>query len=60
MVHMGLDMSLMNYSNCLRIISDINNIWLSKKSDDTYKFINPKVIHTSKWKFDYITLTKNV
>ena len=58
MIDMDLDMSLMNYPNCLRITSDIKDIWLSKKTDNTYKFINPKLKHTSKWKFDYIIFTK--
>ena len=53
-VHMGLDMSLLNYSNCFKIVSDIENIWLEKKTDDTYKFVNPKLIHTTKWKFEHV------
>ena len=57
-VHMGLEMPLMNYTNCLRIVSDIEDIWREKKSNDTYKFVNPKLIHTTKWKFDYIIFPK--
>ena len=53
-VHMGLDMSLLNYSNCCKMVFDIENIWLEKKTDGTYKFVNPTLIHTTKWEFDYV------
>ena len=60
LVHMGLDMSLINYSSCLRILADIKDIWLSKKTDDNYKHVNPKLIHTSKLKFDCKVFEKNI
>ena len=41
------------------MVSDIKDIWQSKKTDDSYKFVNPAVIHTTKWKFDYTIFMKN-
>ena len=59
-VHMGIDISLMNYTNCLKIVSDIKDIWISKKTNNGYKFVNPKLILITKCEFDYTIFSKNV
>ena len=42
-VHIGLGISLTKCTNCLKIVLDIKDIWMSKKTDDTYTFVNPKL-----------------
>ena len=33
--HMGLEIPLMNYTNCLGTVSDTEDIWREKKTNDT-------------------------
>ena len=40
-------------------ICDIKEIWLEKKQDTNFKFVLPQLIHTTKWKFNYIIFRKN-
>ena len=53
-VHMGLNCSILILPEHVAIISDIGNIWIKKRQDTKIKFIMPQLIHTTKWKFDYI------
>ena len=58
-VHMGLNCNLLSFSEHDPIISDIENIWMKRK-DTRFKFVLPCLIHTTKYKFDYIILRRNV
>ena len=42
-----------------QIISDIEEIWLSKRQDTKFRFLMSQLIHTTTWKFDYIIFRKN-
>ena len=57
-VHMGLDKAFFAYSNFnLKEFERINNFfdkYLAEKLETNY----PKLIHSSKWKFDYIIARK--
>ena len=55
---MGLPIPLLNYVNCQKIVSDIEGIWLSKTDVDFY-FVKPKLIHTTKWKHNFLIFEKN-
>ena len=51
---MGLNYSLLTLREYEQIISDIEELWIMKRHDMKFKFILPQLIHTAKWKFDYI------
>ena len=56
-VHMGLDKAIFSYSNFKQIIERINNFFdkhLAGKFETNY----PQLIHSAKWKFDYIIARK--
>ena len=56
-IHMGLDNSLYGYSNFKQLLEEIDlfiNEHLPEKFDSKF----PKLIHSTKWKFDYIVCTK--
>ena len=57
---MGLNYSLLTLHEYEQIISDIEELWLwlMKKHDIKFKFILTQLIHTVKWKFDYIIFRK--
>ena len=56
-VHMGLDNSIFSYPNYANIIAQINKFFNENLAD---KFVvnYPQLIHTAKWKFDYIVSRK--
>ena len=56
-VHMGLDSSIFSYPNYANIIAQINKVFKENLAD---KFVvnYPQLIHTAKWKFDYIVSRK--
>ena len=58
-VHMELNCSLLTLREHEQIISDIEEIWLLKREDTKFKFVMPRIIHTTKWKFDYIIFRRN-
>ena len=58
-VHMGLNNSLLTLYEYEQIISDVEKHWLMKRHGMKFKFILPQLIHTVKWKFDYIIFIKN-
>ena len=58
-IHMGLDHNLLTLHDHDEIICDIKEIWLEKKQDTNFKFVLPQLIHTTKWKFNYIIFRKN-
>ena len=51
-VHMGLDVHLNKIECCEQLIEDIEKFCLVKKQDDKFKFVNPYLIASTKWKFD--------
>ena len=53
-VHMGLDMFLRKIQNYEQLINDIDKLWNNKKQDDKFIFCEPYLIHSTKWKFDYV------
>ena len=56
-IHMGLDNSLYGYSNFKQLLEEIDlfiNEHLPEKFDSKF----PKLIHSTKRKFDYIVCTK--
>ena len=59
-VHMGLNCSLLTLREHEQIISDIEEIWLFKRQDTKFKFVMPKLIHTTKRKFDDIVFRRNL
>ena len=42
------------------ITSDIENIWKEKRQDTKFKFVMPQLIHTPKWKQNYIVFRSNI
>ena len=56
-VHMGLEKSIFSYSNYKEIIEEYNKFFQEHISN---KFIvtKPQLLHTTKWKFDYINPRK--
>ena len=56
-IHMGLDNSLYVYLHFKQLLEEIDlfiNEHLPKEIDSEF----PKLIHSSKWKFDYIVCTR--
>ena len=58
-VHMGLNYNLMTLLEYEQTISDTEELWLMKRHDMKFKFKLSQLIHTVKWKFDYIIFRKN-
>ena len=57
-VHMGLDMPINKITHYEEFIRNIENLWLQKKQDDKFKYVNPYLINLTKWKYDYIIFEK--
>ena len=58
-VHIGLDVQLTKISNSRDIINAIEKYWREKKTDDNFIFVEPYLIASTKWKYDYIVFRKN-
>ena len=58
-VHVGLNCNIMSLPEHVNIISDIENIWIEKRQDTQFKFVMSYLLHTTKWKYDYIVFSKN-
>ena len=56
--HMGLDVPLTKIENYEQLISDIEKYWENKKQDEKFVFCEPYLIHSAKWKFDYVIFKK--
>ena len=56
-VHMGLDKAIFAYSNFDKIINELNNFF-DEHLAEKFKTNYPQLIHSSKWKFDYIIARK--
>ena len=58
-IHMGLDQAIFAFLNFKQVITEIDvllNEHLPKKFISDY----PKLIHSTKWKFDYIVAPKKI
>ena len=58
-VHMGLDIPINKIARSDELVKDIEKIWLEKSQDNKFKYVNPYLINSTKWKFDYIIFEKN-
>ena len=56
-VHMGLNKAIFSYSNYKAIIDEYKN-FLEEHLSDNFIVNNRQLIHTAKWKFDYIISRK--
>ena len=56
-VHMGLNKAIFAYSNFNKIINELNNFF-GEHLAEKFKTNYPQLIHSSKWKFDYIIARK--
>ena len=52
-IHFGLEKSLVSYENYANAIRDIQEFFKKQKNEE-FEFVDPVLIHTVKWKFDYI------
>ena len=55
---MGLDKAIFAYSNLQDLMKQIN-LFLDKHIPNKFSGNFPRLIHSTKWKFDYIVSTKN-
>ena len=55
---MGLDVPLTKIENYEKLINDIEKFSENKKQDDKFTFCEPSLIHSTKWKFDYVIFKK--
>ena len=59
-VHMELDQPLHSVSYYEKLISDTESIWIARKHNDSFVFFKPELIHSVKWKYDYVFIKKKV
>ena len=57
-VHMGLDQPLHSILYYKKLINDIESIWTARKHNDSFVFFCPELIHSVKWKNDYLIMKK--
>ena len=57
-VHMGLNYSLLELHKHKLIIFDIEELWLRRRQDMSFKFVLPQLIHTVKWSFGCIIFSQ--
>ena len=55
-VHLGLDVLLLSTRVSSELIAIIKDF--EKKTDKKYLFIFPRLIHTTKWKYNYVIFEK--
>ena len=51
---MGLNYSLLELHELKQIILVIEERWLRRRQDASFKFVLPQLIHTVKWKYNCI------
>ena len=56
-VHMGLEKAIFSYSNYKAIIEEYKKLF-EEHLPNKFVVNNPLLIHTAKWKFDYIISRK--
>ena len=57
-LHMGLNYNILKLSEHVHIISNIEKIWNEKRQDNKFIFVMSYLIHTARWKNDYIVSRK--
>ena len=58
-IHMGLDNSVFGYSNLKQLLEEID-LFINEHLPEKLISNNfPKLIHSTKWKYDYIVCKKN-
>ena len=55
---MGLDKSLLSYTEHEKVVKDTEDFWQCCKNDNSFKFVKPTFVRTVKWKFDFIIFRK--
>ena len=59
-VHMGLNRPLHSIENFAEVLQFIENLWNEKKNKDNlfifYRY--PEIVHSVKWKYDYLLMKK--
>ena len=55
---MGLDQPLHSISYNEKLINDIENIWTTRKHNDSFVFFYPELIHSVKGKYNYVSIKK--
>ena len=56
-IHMGLDNSIFGYKNFTKVLEEVD-CFLNEHLPNKFNSNFPKLIHSTKWKFDYIVATK--
>ena len=57
-IHMGLDKAIFAYSNFQGLLQEIN-LFLDEHIPNKFSGNFPRLIHSTKWKFDYIVSKEN-
>ena len=57
-IHMGLNKAIFAYSNFHDLVKEIN-LFLDEHIPNKFSGNFPRLINSTKWKFDYIVSTKN-
>ena len=55
---MGLDKAIFAFSNFRELLKEVT-LFLDENIPNTFTDNFPRLIHSTKWKFDYIVATKN-
>ena len=57
-IHMGLDKAIFAFSNFRELLKEVT-LFLDENIPNKFTDNFPRLIHSTKWKFDYIVATKN-
>ena len=57
-IHMGLGKAIFAFSNFRDLLEEVT-LFLDKNIPNKFTDNFPRLIHSTKWKFDYIVVTKN-
>ena len=56
---MGLDKSLFSYENYKQVLQEVESFLNEHLKNEFICLFPPKLIHSTKWKYDYIICRKN-
>ena len=56
-IHLGLDKAIFSYSNFKTLLEEVTS-FLEEDIPNKFTSNFPKLIHSTKWKFDFILATK--
>ena len=57
-IHMGLDKAIFAFSNFRELLKEVT-LFLDENIPNKFTDNFPRLIHSTKWKFDYTIATKN-